>query len=152
MKKSIYSNVARHKSATLLKMNFFIGIFQGFWLQIAEHIFSRTPLSRCFWHFILGRIEIYMSRVLWSTWYSKIVEIVFFIYRNIDVQRKNHWEKKKKIIIKTYVVYVQPIVIRFVTRLLWEAVLQMCSYEKVFWKTLSKFTGEHPCWNVISIK
>ena len=28
----------------------------------------------------------------------------------------------------------------------------MCSYEKVFWKTWSKFTGEHPCWNVISIK
>ena len=32
---------------TLLKMNFFIGIFQGFWPQISEHLFSRTPLSSC---------------------------------------------------------------------------------------------------------
>ena len=26
-------------------MNFFIGIFQGFWLQISEHLFSRTLLK-----------------------------------------------------------------------------------------------------------
>ena len=73
MKKFIYSNIACHKSTTLLKMNFFIGIFRGFLLQIAEHVFSRAPLSRCFWHFILGRIQSYISRGLWSTWYSKIV-------------------------------------------------------------------------------
>ena len=34
--------VADCQPATLLKMNFFIGIFQGFWLQIWEHLFSRT--------------------------------------------------------------------------------------------------------------
>ena len=28
-------------------MNFFIGIFQGFWPQISEQLFSRTPLSSC---------------------------------------------------------------------------------------------------------
>ena len=44
--------VADCQTATLLKMNFFIGIFQGFWLQITEHVFSRTPfkwllLQRC---------------------------------------------------------------------------------------------------------
>ena len=58
-------------------------------------------------------------------------------------KRKNQWKKKKKLI-KTYAVYVQPIVIRFATRLLWEAVLHMCSYEKVLWKTWSKFTAGIP--------
>ena len=33
-----------------------------------------------------------------------------------------------------------------------EAALQRCSYKKVFWKICSKFTGEHPCQSVISIK
>ena len=37
--------VADCHPVTLLKMNFFIGIFQGFWLQISEHLFSRTPLK-----------------------------------------------------------------------------------------------------------
>ena len=32
--------VADLQPATLLKMNFFIGIFQGFWLQISEHLSS----------------------------------------------------------------------------------------------------------------
>ena len=116
-----------------ISLNFFIDIFPGFLLQIAEHKFSRIPLSQCFRHFILGSIQSYISQVLWSTWYSKIVEIAFFVYRNINVQKKNHWEKKEQKIIKT-------------------SKLQMCSYEKVFWKTWSKFTGEHPCWKVISIK
>ena len=31
--------------ATLLKMNFFIGIFQVFWLQISENLSSRIPLK-----------------------------------------------------------------------------------------------------------
>ena len=35
--------VADCQPATLLKMNFYIGIFQGFWLQISEHL-----LSDCF--------------------------------------------------------------------------------------------------------
>ena len=77
MKKFIYNNAVRHSSTTLLKINFFIGIFPGFLLQIAEQVFSKTPLSRCF--LILKRIQGYISRVLWSTWYSKIVEIVFYL-------------------------------------------------------------------------
>ena len=28
-------------------MCFFVGIFQVFWRQISEHLFSRTPLSSC---------------------------------------------------------------------------------------------------------
>ena len=47
MKMFIFSNVAGFQLGTLLKMNFFIGIFQGFWPQISEHLFSRTPLSSC---------------------------------------------------------------------------------------------------------
>ena len=45
MKMFIFSKVADFQLATLLKMNFFIDIFQGFWPQISEHLFSRTPLS-----------------------------------------------------------------------------------------------------------
>ena len=32
-----------------------------------------------------------------------------------------------------------------------KATLHRSSYKKVFWKICSKFTGEHPCWSVISI-
>ena len=42
------------QAATLLKMNFFIGIFQGFGLQISEHLFSRTPLK---WLLLQRRIQ-----------------------------------------------------------------------------------------------
>ena len=35
-------------------MNFFIDIFQGFWLQISEHLFSRTPLK---WLLLQRRIQ-----------------------------------------------------------------------------------------------
>ena len=37
--------VADCQPVTLLKMTFFIDIFQGFWQQISEHLFSRTPLK-----------------------------------------------------------------------------------------------------------
>ena len=47
MKMFIFSKVADFQFGTLLKMNFFIGIFQGFWPQISEHLFSRIPLSSC---------------------------------------------------------------------------------------------------------
>ena len=40
----MWLKVADCQPATLLKMNFFIDIFQDFWLQISEHLFSRTPL------------------------------------------------------------------------------------------------------------
>ena len=35
-------------------MNFFIGIFQGFWLQISEYLFSRTPFK---WLLLQRRIQ-----------------------------------------------------------------------------------------------
>ena len=47
MKMFIFSNVAGFQLATLLKMNFLIGIFQGFWPQNSERLFSRTPHSSC---------------------------------------------------------------------------------------------------------
>ena len=47
MKMFIFSKVAGFHLGTLLKINFFIGIFQGFWPQISEHLFFRTPLSSC---------------------------------------------------------------------------------------------------------
>ena len=47
MKMFIFSKVASFQLTPLLKMNCFIGIFQGFWPQILEHLFSRTPLSSC---------------------------------------------------------------------------------------------------------
>ena len=40
-----------YEGVHLLKMNYFIYIFQGFRLQILEHLFSITPLSSCFWNF-----------------------------------------------------------------------------------------------------
>ena len=43
----IFSKVAGFQLGTLLKMNFFIGIFQEFWPQISENLFSRPPLSSC---------------------------------------------------------------------------------------------------------
>ena len=43
-----FSKIAGSKLSTLLKMNFFIDIFQEFRLQILEHLFPRTLLSGCF--------------------------------------------------------------------------------------------------------
>ena len=43
----IFSKAAGFQLQTLLKMNFFIGIFQGLWPQVSGHLFSRTPLSSC---------------------------------------------------------------------------------------------------------
>ena len=36
------------KNALLLKVNFFVGIFQRFWLYFSEHLFFRKSLSGCF--------------------------------------------------------------------------------------------------------
>ena len=41
----MWLKVADCQPATLLEMSFFIGIFERFWLQISEHLFSRTPLK-----------------------------------------------------------------------------------------------------------
>ena len=55
--------VADYQPATLLKMNFFIGIFQGFWLQISEHLFSRTPLK---WLLLQRHIQDLVKHLRWS--------------------------------------------------------------------------------------
>ena len=44
-------------------MNFFIGIFQGFWLQISEHLFFRTPLK---WLLRQRRIQDLVKHLRWS--------------------------------------------------------------------------------------
>ena len=46
-----------------LKMNFLIGIFQVFWLQISEHIFSRTPLK---WILLQRCIQDLVKHLRWS--------------------------------------------------------------------------------------
>ena len=38
-------------------MNFFIGIFQGFWLQISDHLFSKQLLSDCFCRGVFGTLS-----------------------------------------------------------------------------------------------
>ena len=54
--------VADCQPATLLKMNFFIGIFQGFWLQILEHLFSRTPFK---WLLLQRHIQDLVKHLIW---------------------------------------------------------------------------------------
>ena len=44
-------------------MYFFIGIFQGFWLQISEHLFFRTPLK---WLLLKRRIQGLVKHLRWS--------------------------------------------------------------------------------------
>ena len=39
MKKFIYSNLAYYKSTTLLKMNFFIGVFKDFYCKLQNTYF-----------------------------------------------------------------------------------------------------------------
>ena len=55
--------VADCQPATLLKMNFFIGIFQGFWMQISEHLFSGTPLN---WLLLQKCIQDVVKHLRWS--------------------------------------------------------------------------------------
>ena len=59
----MWPKFADYLPATLLKMNFFIGIFQGFWLQISEHLFSRTPLK---WLLLRRRIHDLVKHLRWS--------------------------------------------------------------------------------------
>ena len=49
--------------ATLLKMNFFIDIFQGFWLQISEYLFSETPFK---WQLLQRHIQDLVKHLRWS--------------------------------------------------------------------------------------
>ena len=55
--------VVDYQPATLLKMNFFIGIFQGFWLQISEQLFSRTILK---WLLLRRRIQNLVKHLRWN--------------------------------------------------------------------------------------
>ena len=59
MKKFIFSKTAGWKSATLLKMSFFIGIFQGFWRQRSEHLFCRISFSGCFRIFAIAVCQVH---------------------------------------------------------------------------------------------
>ena len=61
--------VADCQRATLLKMNLFVGIFQGFWLQISEHVFSRTPLK---WLLLRRRIQDLFKHLKWSFFANRI--------------------------------------------------------------------------------
>ena len=61
--------VADCQPATLLKLNFFIGIFQGFWLQISEHLFYRTPLK---W-LLLQRCIQNLVKHLWRSFFVNII-------------------------------------------------------------------------------
>ena len=50
MTKFIFRKFAGCQSATLLKINFFSGIFHRLCLQLSEHLFSRTGFSGFFRH------------------------------------------------------------------------------------------------------
>ena len=54
--------VADYQPAALLKMNF-IGDFQGFWLQISEHLFSRTPHK---WLLLRRHIQDLVKHLRWN--------------------------------------------------------------------------------------
>ena len=55
--------VADCQPATLLKIKFFIGIFQGFWLQISKHLFSRILLK---WLLLQRHIQEFVKYLRWS--------------------------------------------------------------------------------------
>ena len=63
-------------------MKFFIGIFQGFWLQISEHLFSRTPLK---WLLLQRRIQ-------------DLVKMEFFCEYNERLKAVNYFHKKSSIL------------------------------------------------------
>ena len=50
-------------------MNFFIGIFQGFWLQISEHLFSRSFLKQLLPQ---RRIQDLVKHLRWSSFVDMI--------------------------------------------------------------------------------
>ena len=47
------------KPATLLKMSFTIGIFQGLWRQSSEHLFHRICFSGCFQIFVIAVCQVH---------------------------------------------------------------------------------------------
>ena len=55
--------VAHCQPVTLLKMNFITGIFQEFWLQISEHLFSRTALK---WLLLQRCVQNLVKYLRWS--------------------------------------------------------------------------------------
>ena len=63
--------------ATLLKMKFFIGIFQGFWLQISEHLFSRTPFK---WLLLQRRIQDFLKMELFCEYNERLSQTIFTIF------------------------------------------------------------------------
>ena len=67
--------VADYQPATLLKMNFFIGIFQGFWLQISEQLFSRTPFK---WLLLQRRIQDLVIMELFCEYNERLKAVNYF--------------------------------------------------------------------------
>ena len=63
-------------------MNFFIGIFQGFWLQISEHLFSRTPLT---WLLLQRRIQDLIKMELFCE-YNERLKAVNYIYKKLHLR------------------------------------------------------------------
>ena len=59
----------------LLKMNFFVVIFQGFWLQISEHLFSRTPLK---WLLLQRRIQDLVKMELFCEYNERLKAVKYF--------------------------------------------------------------------------
>ena len=56
-------------------MNFFIGIFQGFWLQISEHLFSRTALK---WLLLQRRIQDLVKMELFCEYNDRLKAVNYF--------------------------------------------------------------------------
>ena len=67
--------VADCQPATLLKMSFFIGIFQGFWLQISEHLFSRTPFK---WLLLQRHIQDLVIMELFCEYNERLKAVNYF--------------------------------------------------------------------------
>ena len=67
MKKFNSNKVAGSKPLTLLKMNFFIDIFQELWPQTSEHLFPKTPLTvvASVAYFVLVLSQKYKNTFIW---------------------------------------------------------------------------------------
>ena len=56
-------------------MNFFIGIFQIFWLQISEHLFSRTPLK---WLLLQRHVQDFVKMALFVNIINGLKSLTIF--------------------------------------------------------------------------
>ena len=77
--------IAECQPATLLKMKFFIGIFQGFWLPISEHLFSRTASK---WLFLQRSIHDLVKHLGWSFFVNIINDFNFKDLKSLTIFTK----------------------------------------------------------------